>query len=138
LIFFSKRVTLFNILNRGQMLKLPPDIYVNVYWLATFWVLLCLFVAYVKSYVYIIHFKFGQYKTVDSCYKLLNISHFLKHSSYFVIPRRKAAGDIEIVAVRPSVRHFCPEHISKSIWGINLKLHSWIDHIEEECTAQEW
>jgi hypothetical protein len=30
-------------------------------------------------------------------------------------PAEKAAGDIEIVSVRPSVQHFCPEHISKSI-----------------------
>ena len=36
-----------------------------------------------------------------------------------------------------SVPHFCPEHISKSIRGINFKLHRWIDLMGEECNAQE-
>jgi hypothetical protein len=30
---------------------------------------------------------------------------------------------------------FCPELISKSVRGINLKLHRWIDLIEE-CSTQ--
>ena len=40
-------------------------------------------------------------------------------------------------SVHPSVPHFCPEHISKSIWDINFKLHKWIDLIKEVCSVQE-
>ena len=31
----------------------------------------------------------------------------------------------------------CPEHNSYTIRAINLKLHRWIDLIEEKCSAQE-
>ena len=42
-------------------------------------------------------------------------------------------------SVGPSVGrpHFFPEHNSKSISGIILKLHRWIDLIKEKCSAQE-
>ena len=33
--------------------------------------------------------------------------------------------------------HFCPQHNSKSISVIILKLHRWIDFIKEKCSAQE-
>ena len=52
-------------------------------------------------------------------------------------PTKKAAGDMVIVSVRLSVPHFCPEHISKSIWDINFKPHKWIDLIKEACSVQE-
>ena len=42
-----------------------------------------------------------------------------------------------IPSVRPSDPHFCPEHISKSISDINLKLHKWIDLIKEVCSVKE-
>jgi hypothetical protein len=41
-----------------------------------------------------------------------------KCETHFIIPRRKGSGGYSNSlrpSVRPSVRHFCPEHISKSI-----------------------
>ena len=32
--------------------------------------------------------------------------------------------------------NFCPEHISKSIKARNLKLHTYLEHVEEKCSEQ--
>ena len=34
------------------------------------------------------------------------------------------------------ILNFCPEHNSKSISGITLKPHRWINLIKEKCSAQ--
>ena len=31
----------------------------------------------------------------------------------------------------------CPEHISKTMLAMVMKLHGWIDLIKAECSAQE-
>ena len=61
-----------------------------------------------------------------------------------IIPRRKGGGRYGNSlrqsfrpSVCPSVPHFCPEHISKSVWDINFKLHKWINLIKEACSVQE-
>ena len=35
------------------------------------------------------------------------------------------------------ILHSYPDHNSKTIWAINLKLHRWIYLIDEKCSAQE-
>ena len=74
--------------------------------------------------------------------QVLSIWTSLKFSSLVnYAPLRRSGGILLCTcrSVRRSVRrpHFCPEHNSKSISGIILKLHRWIDLIKEKCSAQE-
>ena len=59
--------------------------------------------------------------------------------TFIVMPPFEEVGVYCFALVGRSVRrpHFCPEHNSKSVSGIILKLHRWIDLIKEKCSAQE-
>ena len=52
-------------------------------------------------------------------------------------PLRKSGGILLCTCRSVRRPHFCPEHNSKSISGIILKLHRWIDLIKEKYSAQE-